>query len=82
MFEEIMQSIELLITSKIAVAAISLFWVTIEIKNQREERKLHFEERQAWAERIERLTESLNRTLSILEAPRAHVHENENEHRH
>lgn len=65
--QEIIHSIETLVTSKIAVAAISLLWVVVEIRNQREDRKQHYQERKEWAERIERLTESLNRTLQSLE---------------
>lgn len=79
MFEEFITIIDFLLSSKAAVAGISLIWVLIEVKNSREERKQHFLERQQWTERIERITDTLNNTVFLINQARI-FHENQQQH--
>ena len=67
---EITTFIDSIIASKFAVAAICLFWVIMEIRVHEKDKAQHFKERQEWAERIERLTDSLNKTIQFIEFER------------
>lgn len=65
--QESLAIIDTILTSKASLAAVSIAWVIFEIRSHREDNKAHIEERKEWAERIEKLTESLNFTIRVLE---------------
>jgi hypothetical protein len=65
--EEIISFIEVIVSSKAAISVVAIAWVVFEIRAHREDKMIHIEERKEWAERIERLTASLNDTIRFLE---------------
>ena len=65
--QELISIIEVIVSSKAAISVVAIAWVFFEIRAHREDKKTHIDERREWAERIERLTSSLNDTIRFLE---------------
>ena len=65
--QELISIIEVVVSSKAAISVVAIAWVFFEIRAHREDKKVHIDERKEWADRIERLTASLNSTIRFLE---------------
>ena len=64
---EILEIVELITTSKAAVAAVALAWVFFTYKTCSEERKAHIEERKEWATRVYDLADAIHQSVLAFE---------------
>jgi hypothetical protein len=61
--KELLEIIQLIITSKETTTILALLWAFWEIRSHGEDKKRHFEERKEWAERFEKFTDTLHNLI-------------------
>jgi len=61
--KEILEIVQLIISSKETTTVLALMWVFWEIRSHGEDKKRHFEERKEWAERFEVFTKTLHELI-------------------
>ena len=64
--KDILDLIEVVLSSNAALSVVCLIWVFVEMKTHLDDKKQHVKERYEWAEKIETLTEALNTTINFL----------------
>ena len=64
---EFISLLEVIVTSKAAVAVVALSWVFFTYKTCSEERRAHTEERKEWAKRVDALADALHESVMAFE---------------